>query len=114
MNELSHIKRRYEGAAGVPVTIRVTADGTSHMVTYNLDDVPHTLPEGSPIRFNLKNSSGELTRLQLIMDFNAVGSYEIEIENVDNCTADTDQAGTCKHTRPGPPLVIENYKFFVA
>ena len=112
MNERDHIKRRYEGAPGEQVTINVTATGTSHLVTYNLDDVPHTLPEGSPIQFNLKNSSGELTRLQLIMDYNAVGSYEIEIEDVVDCTAGS-PAGTCKHTRPGPPLVIENYKFSV-
>lgn len=115
MKETNHIKRRYKGTPNEDVIINVTADGTSHLVTYNLDDVPQPpLPAGTPITFPLGNSSGDLTRLQLIMDFNAEGSYEIEIENVDNCTADTDQAGTCTHTRPGPPLVIENYKFSVA
>jgi hypothetical protein len=115
MNETNHIKHRYRGTPNEPVTIHVTADGTNHMVTYNLDDIPQpALPAGTPITFNLGSSSGDLTRLQLIMDFNAEGSYEIEIENVDDCTADTESAGTCKHTREGPPLVIENYKFSVA
>src|SRR5688572_3075339 len=57
MNELNHIKHRYKGAPGEPVTIHVTADGTGHNVRYNLDDVPQPpLPAGTPIRFNLKNS----------------------------------------------------------
>jgi hypothetical protein len=113
MNELNHIKHRYKGAPGEPVTVNVAAEGTTHLVTYNLDGVSHALPAGTPIKFNLGTSSGDMTTLQLIMDYNAAGSYEIEIENVANCTADTEQAGTCKHDRPGPPLVIENYKFSV-
>lgn len=114
MNETNHIKHRYNGAPLEQVTINVTATGTTHMVTYNLDDVSHALPAGTPIRFNLGNSSGDLTRLQIIMDFNSEGSYEIEVQNVTNCTADSAHVGTCKHTREGPPLVIENYKFSVA
>jgi hypothetical protein len=115
MKETNHIKRRYQGTKNEQVTINVTADDTNHLVTYNLDDVPQPpLPAGTPLTFDLRNSTGNITRLQLILDYNAAGSYEIEIENVDNCTADTDQAGTCKHTRPGPPQVIENYKFSVA
>lgn len=113
MNETNHIKHRYKGAPGESVTINVTANGTTHMVTYNLDDVSHNLPAGTPIRFKLGNSSGDLTRLQIIMDYNSAGSYEIEVKNVVDCTAGS-PVGTCEHSREGPPLVIENYKFSVA
>ncbi len=112
MNETNHMKHRYQGAPGEPVTINVTANGTTHMVTYNLDDVSHALPAGTPITFNLGNSSGDLTRLQIIMDYNSVGSYEIDVRDVVDCTGGS-PAGTCKHTREGPPMVIENYKFSV-
>jgi hypothetical protein len=114
MNETSHDLLTYEGGPGEPVTINVTPNGTTHLVTFNLNDVPHALPAGTPIRFNLGNSSGNVTRLQLIMDFNHEGSYEYEIENVVDCTEDTDHIGSCKHTREGPPLVIENFRFSVA
>jgi hypothetical protein len=114
MNETSHDMLRYRGAPGEQVTINVRANGTTHLVTYNLDDVSHALPVGIPITFPLGNSSGDVTRLQLIMDFNHEGSYEYEIQNVVDCTADTGHVGTCKHTREGPPMVIENFKFSVA
>jgi hypothetical protein len=113
MNETNHDKNRYKGAPGEAVTINVTAHGTAHMVTYNLNDVSHALPAGTPITFNLGDSSGDLTRLQIIMDYNSVGSYEIVIKNVVDCKEGS-PVGTCKHTREGPPLVIENYKFSVA
>jgi poly(3-hydroxybutyrate) depolymerase len=112
MNETNHLKHRYQGAPNEQVTIKVTATGTTHMVTYVLNDKSHALPAGTPITFNLGDSSGDLTRLQLIMDYNAAGSYEIIIEKVVDCQASS-PVGTCKHTREGPPLVIENYKFSV-
>jgi hypothetical protein len=114
MNEADHDMLRYKGAPGEQVTINVTAHGTTHLVTFNLDDVSHALPAGTPIRFNLGNSSGDVTRLQLIMDFNHEGSYEYEIENVVDCREDAGHVGTCKHTREGPPKVFENFKFSVA
>jgi hypothetical protein len=114
MNETDHDMLKYKGAAGEQITINVTAQGTTHLVTFNLNDVSHALPAGTPIRFKLGNSSGKVTRLQLIMDFNHEGSYEYEIENVVDCTGDSEQLGTCKHTREGPPMVIENFRFSVA
>ena len=114
MNETDHDMLRYKGAPAEQVTINVTAHDTTHLVTFNLNDVSHALPAGTPIRFNLGNSSGNVTRLQLIMDFNHEGSYEYEIENVVDCSADIEPLVTCKHTREGPPLVIENFRFSVA
>lgn len=114
MNETNHFKHRYQGAPNEQVTINVTATGTVHQVTYSLDDVPQpALPAGTPIRFKLGNSSGDLTRLQLNMDYTSAGSYEIVIKDVVDCKEGS-PVGTCRHTREGPPLVIENYKFSVA
>ncbi len=114
MNELDHIKHRYQGAAGENVTITITPTGTSSMVNFTLDGVPGALPAGTPLRFKLKNNSGDMTPLQLDLDFNALGTYEIVVETVVDCVKDPGHTGQCKHTRQGPPRVIENYKFLVA
>jgi hypothetical protein len=114
MNETNHGLLRYKGAAGEQVTINVTPHDTGHLVTYNLNDVSHVLPAGTPIRFNLGDESGDVTRLQLIMDFNHEGNYEYVVENVVDCTALVITPTTCTHRRDGPPLVIENFKFSVA
>src|SRR5438094_150402 len=114
MNELDHTKHRYQGAAGEGVTINITAVGTSSMVNFTLDGVPGSLPAGTPLQFNLKTNSGDTTTLQLDLDFNALGTYEIIGETVVDCVKDLGHTNKCKHTREGPPRVIENYKFFVA
>lgn len=114
MNELDHTKHRYQGAPGEQVTINVVPNDTTSLVTYTLDGASAALPAGTPLRFNLKNNSGEVTQLQLNMDFNALGSYEIVVETVVDCVKDTGHTGKCRHSRQGPPMVIENYKFFVA
>jgi hypothetical protein len=114
MRELSHPKHRYEGVAGEQVTIKITANGTTHMVHFVLDGASaQVLPAGTPLRFNLKNSSGDVTLLQLTMDFNGEGSYDIVVANVENCPTDPLHI-KCTHTRNGPPRVIENHKYFVA
>ena len=111
MRELDHIKHRYEGNPGELVTIDVIAHDTTHLVNFVLDGGPaQVLPEGTPLQFNLKNASGAFTRLQLSMDFNAEGSYEIVVSTVTNCpTGPT----SCTHTRNGPPRVIENHTYLV-
>jgi len=115
MKELSHPKHRYQGTPGEQVTMTVKAKDTTHMVLYVLDGVlpSKVFPANKPLQFNLKNQSGEVTPLQLIMDFNGLGSYEIIIEEVEDCPKDTKQLSRCVHTRQGPPMVIENYKFSV-
>jgi hypothetical protein len=114
MNESNHTKHRYSGAPGEKVTINVTPQNTTSLVTYTLDGVSGALAPGSPLTFELKDSSGDMTPLQLTMDFNALGSYQIVIENVVDCVKDSEHTGQCVHQRPGPPQVIENYRFFVA
>lgn len=112
MREVNHLLRQYEGAPGEQVTITITPHNTTQLVNFVLDGAPaQPLPAGTPIRFNLKNSSGDITRLQITMDFNGVGSYDIVVSSVVNCS--TTPPPTCKRTRNGPPLVIENLTFFV-
>lgn len=112
MREINHELLQYEGAPGEPVTITVTPHNTTKMVNFVVDGAPaQALAAGSPIRFNLKNASGAQTRLQLTMDFNGVGSYEIVVSDVENCSITPPPS--CRDTRDGPPLVIENFTFFV-
>jgi hypothetical protein len=115
MKELSHPKHRYQGKPGEVVTMTVRATNTNHMVHYVLDGIlpAKVFPEHQPLRFNLKNQSGMVTPLQLSMDFNALGSYEITVEVSENCPKDALKVGKCTHTRQGPPMAIENYKFSV-
>jgi len=114
MIELNHAKHRFQGAAGEQVTITITPHDTTALVTFVLDGAPaQPLPPGVPLRFNLKNTSGAVTQLQLIMDFNGEGSYDIKVENVVNCPSDP-QHTSCTHSRIGPPLIIENHKYSVA
>ena len=113
MNEVDHGLLVYEGGPGEQVTINVTPQDTGHMVTYNLNNVSHVLPAGTPLRFNLGDESGDVTRLQLIMDFNHEGSYEYVVQNVVDCTGLVITPNTCTHRRDGPPLVIENFTFSV-
>jgi hypothetical protein len=115
MKEINHDTLRYKGNPGEKATIRVTAQGTKHMVNYTLDGGDtQVLLEGQPIEFNLKNTSGQRTDLQLLLQFNAQGSYEIVVENVENCSKDVNHTGKCTRSRDVPPNVILNFKFFVA
>jgi hypothetical protein len=114
MNEIDHIKHRYKGTPNEPVTITITPTGTTSMVNFTLDGVSGALPAGTPLRFNLKNNSGDMTPLQLDLDFNALGTYEIVVATVVDCVKDPGHTGSCTHSRQGPPRVIENFKFFVA
>lgn len=113
MIELDHVKHRYEGDPGEQVTITVTEHGTVRLVNFVLDGAPaQPLPAGTPLQFNLKNVSGAVTLLQLTMDFTGQGSYDIVVSNVSNCVNDPTHT-SCIHVRKGPPLVIENHKYFV-
>lgn len=112
MREINHELLQYEGAPGEPVTITVTPHDTTKMVNFVLDGgPPQAVPPGIPIRFNLGNASGSQRRLQLTMDFNHVGSYDIDVSDVENCSVTPPPL--CRNTREGPPLVIENFTFFV-
>jgi len=113
MIELDHNKHRFEGDPGEEVTITLTPDGTNQMVTFVIDGGPaQPLPAGTSLRFNLKNEPGAITRLQLRMEFNGEGSYDITVENVENCPNDPTHS-SCTHTRNGPPKIIENHTFIV-
>ena len=112
MREINHELLQYKGAPGEPVTITVTPHDTTSMVNFVLDGgPPQALAAGSAIRFNLKNVSGAQTRLQLSMDFNHVGSYDIVVTDVVNCSVSPPPS--CRDNREGPPRVIENFTFFV-
>jgi|GEM_PF-6850303 len=112
MKDLNHPKHRYLGKPGEPVAVDVIAHDTTHMVQFILDGAPaQVLPEGQQIRFNLKNSSGAITTLQLIMDFNAVGAYDIVVSDVTDCPVTPPP--NCTHTRTGPDQIIENHKYGV-
>jgi hypothetical protein len=114
MRELNHVQHTYEGNPCEQVTVTVTANGTVHMVTFRLDGGPvETLPEDTPIQFNLKNASGDLTPLQLVMDFSGPGSYDIVVRTVTNCPTDPLHM-SCTHSRNGSAdPIIENQRYFV-
>ena len=113
MRELDHNKHRFEGEAGEEVTITLTPDGTDQLVDFVIDGAPaQPLPGGTSLRFNLKNQSGAITRLQLTMEFNGEGSYDITVADVENCPNDPSHS-SCTHRRNGPPRVIENHTFIV-
>jgi hypothetical protein len=115
MQELDHNNLEYEGAPGEKVTMEVTAKDTNHIVTYKFDiGATQVLKKGDAIEFNLKNTSGQKTELQLITDGTTPGSYDIIVENVPNCVKDLQQLGNCKRTRPVPPKKISLFVFFVA
>jgi hypothetical protein len=112
MKDLNHAKHRYLGNPGEAVTVEVIAHDTTHMVQFSLDGGPaQVLPEGEAIRFNLKNSSGELTTLQITMDFNHMGAYDLVVSNVSDCSVTPPPR--CVHTRSGPDQIIENHKYGV-
>ena len=114
MRELSHTKHRYEGAPGEQVTITFTPHDTTALVAFILDGAPaQSLPPGTPLRFNLKNNPGDVTLLQLTMDFNGEGSYDIVVQNVVDCPTDPQHHLSCTHNRIGPPMVIEDHKYSV-
>jgi uncharacterized lipoprotein NlpE involved in copper resistance len=113
MRELNHNTLRYAGRPGEPVTIRVEAQDTSHLVEYTLDGVTQPLTKGTPITFRLKNTAGERTDLQIVLDFNGEGSYEVVIESVTGCPKDTAHRNRCVDTWDGPPLTGGTYAFFV-
>jgi hypothetical protein len=114
MKELNHNTLRYSGESGEDVTIRVTAEGTKQLVVYKLDQSPaKPLKEGEAITFKIKDNEGDRTNLQLTLDFTALGSYEVTVENVDNCKKDDEGANECVHVWKGPPLSIKHFSFFV-
>lgn len=112
MNEVDHALHQYEGDPGELVTITVTAHNTTHMVSRVIDGgAPVEVPAGTPIRFNLKNTSGDETRLQLTLGFNSLGSYDIIVENVDDCPHSTPPQ--CLHSRSGSKVILESHQYFV-
>ena len=114
MQEVDHNNLEYKGSAGEPVTVTVTPNGTTQLVAFTLDGNSQPLPPGGKIRFNLKNASGQQTTLQLVLDFNANGSYEVVVENVTNCSQDTQHVGRCLNTVDGPPKAFLTLVFSVA
>lgn len=113
MRELSHNKHRYEGDPGEKVTITFTPHDTTQLVNFVLDGAPgQPVPAGTPITFNFKEESGAVSELQIEMEFNGEGSYDIKVSDVENCPEDPTHT-SCTHTRNGPPRVIENHKYIV-
>ena|ERR1043166_5135040 len=114
MKELNHGQHTYEGNPGEPVIVTVTANGTVHQVTFRLDGGEvEPLPEGTPIRFNLKNASGDFTPLQIEMGFSGPGSYDIVVRTVTNCPSDPNHM-SCTHSRIGSvDPITENQRYFV-
>jgi len=116
MRETNHDSRKFKGQAGEHVTVRVKADGdTKHLVAYVLDgQVPaRVLPAGQAIEFNLKNGSGAQTPLQINLDFQPNGTYEIVVENVTGCPFDTAARRECRNTYFGPFLLSPIFTFTV-
>lgn len=113
MKEINHNTLRYSGPAGEKGTVKVEAQDTSHMVEYTLDGATSKLKEGEDIKFTLaKKPNDEPIQLQLVLDYNAEGTYVVTVMNVSNCVKDTGNKNTCVHKWPGPPLAIKNFKFF--
>lgn len=116
MQETNHDNLRYRGKAGEHVTVRVTAsDDTVHLVTYVLDgQLPaKVLPKGESIEFDLKNSSGAVTRLQINLDFAPSGSYDVVVENVAGCPFDVSGIDECPNPFFGSSLVNPVFTFTV-
>lgn len=117
MKEIRHNTLSYRGRPGEPVSIRVEAQGnTNHQVQYVLDgQLPaKPLPAGQKITFNLKNSSQAQTILQLNVDFTWEGSYKVVVENVIDCTKDTQNSDECVRTVEGfADGQTLNFQFFV-
>lgn len=114
MRELDHDNLEYEGGPGEEARVRVTAQATTPIVSYTLNGQSQPLSSSGLIQFNLKSSKGQRTDLQLILDFNAQGAYEVVVENVPNCSKDAGQVGHCVHKWKGPPRKIKTFAFFVA
>ena len=113
MRERDHNNLEYEGAPGEDVTVDVTADGTTHLVEFTLDGETSPLNEGQPIQFKLKNASGQMTDLQLVLDFDHQGTYDVVVENVEDCSRDIQHTGTCINRITGPPKEFLTFGFFV-
>ena len=117
MKEIRHNTLSYRGRPGEPVSIKVEAQGnTNHQVQYVLDgQLPaKSLPAGQKITFNLKNSSQAQTILQLNVDFTGEGSYKVVVENVIDCTKDTQNSDECVRTVEGfADGQTLNFQFFV-
>ena len=112
MNEVDHSLHQYEGSPGELVTVTITAHNTTHMVNCVIDGgPPRDLPAGTPLQFNLKNTSGDETRVQFTLSFNSLGSYDIIVENVDDCPHSTPPQ--CLHSRNGSTVILESHQYFV-
>jgi len=114
MRELDHDNLEYEGAPGESASVKITANGTTQIVAYTLNGVSQALGANGLIQFNLKNSSGQRTDLQLILDYNANANYDVVVELVPNCSRDLTGVGSCVHRWKGPPRKIKTFAFFVA
>jgi hypothetical protein len=113
MNEINHNTLRYSGPAGEQAVVKVEAKGTTQLVEYTLDGITKKLDEGADITFSLVKKPGdEPVNLQLVLDYNANGSYVVTVMNVTDCVNDTEHDGTCMHNWLGPPLAIKDFKFF--
>ena len=113
MRELDHFNLEYEGTPGEHVTVTVTAKDTTHLVLFTLNGNTMVLHAGDAIEFQLGNASGQRTDLQIVMDFNHQGSYAVVVENVENCSRDPQNTGTCTNRISGPPKEFLTFAFFV-
>lgn len=113
MRERDHDNLEYEGGPEEKAKITVTAQGTTHLVEYTLNGVTKKLKKGDPIEFDLKSAVGQQTDLQIVLDFNAQGTYDVDVENIPNCSEDDQHLGKCVNTVAGPPKEFLTFVFFV-
>ena len=94
MNEINHNTLRYSGPADEEVVVKVEAKVTTHLVEYTLDGITKKLDEGEDISFSIVKKPGdEPVNLQLVLDYNASGSYIVTVKNVTDCVNDTEHDG---------------------
>ena len=114
MREINHENLQYQGAPNEGAVISVTPTGTTQMATCTVDGVSKPLNANDQITFDLKSASGQQTTVQLILDFDAEGSYEVAVENIPNCSQDTQHTGRCVNVFDGPPKEFPVLVFSVA
>lgn len=113
MKEINHTTLRYSGPPGEQVTVKVEAQGTTHLVEYTLEGETQPLAEGDDITFTIvKKPSDDSMKLQLVLDYEPNGTYVVTVMNVSNCKKDLGHKNTCVHKWSGPNQQIKDFKFF--
>ncbi len=108
MVELDHDDLRYSGQPGESVRVTVTPQETTAIGEFTLRGITRPLPANGVITFSLESQPNDQPMvLQLDLDFNHQGSYQVVVTAVTNEPDDE-----CVHTWLGPPLEIKTFSFF--